>query len=319
MSFIRETALSVIEQEIDAINGLKHIINEDFENIVNIIYNSKGKLITTGVGKSGHIARKIASTMSSIGVSAIFLHPNEALHGDLGVISRDDTVLALSSSGESAEIISMIPYIKAIGCPLISITNKKNSTLSKQSDINITLGIEKEACPLNLAPTSSTTAMLVLGDALSMSILKISGFKEEDFALLHPAGFLGKKLKQVKDIAHFNDELPIVRKDAKVYEAIIEITEKGFGATTVVDENGFLVGILTDGDIRRILKSKIDINTTDVYEVCTKNPKTISKTDIIARALSIMETYKITVLVLVDENKPIGILHLHDILRAEIT
>ncbi len=318
MSLVKDTALETISKEIEAIESLKLLINEDFERAVEVIHSSSGKVILTGVGKSGHVARKIASTMASVGTPAVFLHPNEALHGDLGIITRNDIVLALSNSGESIEIISMIPYIKMVGSLLISITNKKNSTLAKQSDIALILNIDKEACPLNLAPTSSTTAMLVLGDALSMSLLKLSGFKEEDFALLHPAGFLGKKLKQVKDVGHFGDELPVVKKDAKIYEAIIEITQKGFGATAVVDEDGFLVGILTDGDIRRILENKIDINTTSVYEVCTKNPKTISKSDILAKALSLMETYKITVLIVQEDKKPIGIIHLHDILRYGI-
>ena len=318
MSLIKDTALETISKEIEAVESLKLLINEDFEKAINVIHKSNGKLITTGVGKSGHIARKIASTMSSVGTPSVFLHPNEALHGDLGIITKEDVVLALSNSGESVEILSMIPYIKMVGSFLISITNKKNSTLAKQSDIALVLNIEKEACPLNLAPTSSTTAMLVLGDAMAMSLLKLSGFKEEDFALLHPAGFLGKKLKQVKDVGHFEDELPMVKKDAKIYEAIIEITKKGFGATAVVDEEGFLVGILTDGDIRRILENKIDINNTSVYEVCTRNPKTISKTDLLGKALSLMEKYKITVLIVEENKKPIGIIHLHDILRSGI-
>jgi len=318
MSLAKDIALETISKEIEAIEGLKLLINEDFEKAIKVIYESRGKVILTGVGKSGHIARKIASTMASVGTPAIFLHPNEALHGDLGIITEEDVVLALSNSGESSEIISMIPYIKMIGSYLISITNKKDSTLSKQSDISIVLDVEKEACPLNLAPTSSTTAMLVLGDAMAMSLLKLSGFKEEDFALLHPAGLLGRKLKQVKDVAHFGQELPVVKKDAKVYEAIIEITKKGFGATAVVDEDEKLIGILTDGDIRRILENKIDINNTNVYEVCTKSPKTVSKTNILAKALSLMEQYKITVLIVEEDEKPIGIVHLHDILRSGI-
>ena len=318
MSLAKDIALETISKEIEAIEGLKLLINEDFEKAIKVIYESRGKVILTGVGKSGHIARKIASTMASVGTPAIFLHPNEALHGDLGIITEEDVVLALSNSGESSEIISMIPYIKMIGSYLISITNKKDSALSKQSDISIVLDVEKEACPLNLAPTSSTTAMLVLGDAMAMSLLKLSGFKEEDFALLHPAGLLGRKLKQVKDVAHFGQELPVVKKDAKVYEAIIEITKKGFGATAVVDEDEKLIGILTDGDIRRILENKIDINNTNVYEVCTKSPKTVSKTNILAKALSLMEQYKITVLIVEEDEKPIGIVHLHDILRSGI-
>jgi arabinose-5-phosphate isomerase len=318
MSLAKDIALETISKEIEAIEGLKLLINEDFEKAIKVIYESRGKVILTGVGKSGHIARKIASTMASVGTPAIFLHPNEALHGDLGIITEEDVVLALSNSGESSEIVSMIPYTKMIGSYLISITNKKDSTLSKQSDISIVLNVEKEACPLNLAPTSSTTAMLVLGDAMAMSLLKLSGFKEEDFALLHPAGLLGRKLKQVKDVAHFGQELPVVKKDAKVYEAIIEITKKGFGATAVVDEDEKLIGILTDGDIRRILENKIDINNTNVYEVCTKSPKTVSKTNILAKALSLMEQYKITVLIVEEDEKPIGIVHLHDILRSGI-
>ncbi len=320
MSFVKNIAIDTIRSEIEAIKRLELLIDENFEKAIERIYGSKGKVILTGVGKSGHIAKKIASTMASVGTPAVFLHPNEALHGDLGIVTKEDIVIALSNSGESAEILYMIPYIKTINCFLISITNKKDSTLARQSDINISLNIEKEACPLNLAPTSSTSAMLVLGDAMAMSLLKLSGFKEEDFAMLHPAGFLGKKLKQVQDIAHFGEKTPIVKKDAKIYEAIIEITQKGFGATAVVDEKGYLIGVLTDGDIRRILESKIDINTTSVYEVCTKSPKTVSKTDIVAKALSIMENHKITVLIITEteQNKPIGIIHLHDILRSGI-
>ncbi|RME07908.1 MAG: KpsF/GutQ family sugar-phosphate isomerase, partial [Aquificota bacterium] len=259
------------------------------------------------------------STLSSTGTPAHFLHPAEALHGDLGVIDKEDIVLAFSSSGESPEVNSLIPYIKLLGVPLISITNNPQSTLAKHSDVHIFLSVEREACPLQLAPTSSSTASLVLGDALAMVLLELKGFSREDFALRHPAGSLGRRLRQVGDLCHRGEEVPVVRENTPMKEAIIEMTSKGFGATAVVNAEGRLVGIITDGDLRRFVNRGGNFDTSLARDVMTPDPKTAAMEELAAEALKRMEDYKITVLPVVDEEKrPVGIIHMHDILRAGI-
>ncbi|WP_448587930.1 KpsF/GutQ family sugar-phosphate isomerase [Thermocrinis sp.] len=316
---ILQKARRVIEEEAREILRLSERLEDSFVRAVELILSCEGKVITTGVGKSGHIAQKIASTLSSTGTPAHFLHPSEALHGDLGVIEGKDVVLALSNSGESEEVVALLPYIKLIGAKLISITNNPNSTLAKHSEVHILLGVKKEACPMNLAPTTSSTTALVLGDALAMVLLELRGFTEKDFALRHPAGALGRKLKLVKELCHTGDEVPIVKETDPMGKVIVEMTSKGFGAVAVVKEDGTLCGIITDGDLRRFINRKGDLNDSVAMDVMTKNPKTAKMEELAAEALRRMEDYKITVLIVVDDDrKPIGIIHMHDILRAGV-
>ncbi|EDP75488.1 KpsF/GutQ family sugar-phosphate isomerase [Hydrogenivirga sp. 128-5-R1-1] len=316
---ILSRARRVIEEEVRGIERLKESLGEDFLRAVELILNCEGKVIVTGIGKSGHVGRKIASTFASTGTPAHFLHPSEALHGDLGVIDRGDVVIAISNSGESAEVVQVLPYIRMLGNPLIAITNRKNSTLAKYSDVHLFLNIDREACPLQLAPTTSSTATLVLGDALAMTVLELKGFTEKDFALRHPGGSLGRRLRLVRDLYHTGEELPVVREDTPMGEVVLEMSSKGFGATAVVDDSGKLVGIITDGDLRRFVKGGGDLNRSVARDVMTPNPKTTKAEEMALEALRRMEEHKITVLIAVDEeNKPEGIIHLHDILRAEI-
>ncbi|RLJ70060.1 arabinose-5-phosphate isomerase [Hydrogenivirga caldilitoris] len=312
-------AKRVIKEEIEGLERLKTGLDENFVRAVELILNCKGKVIVTGIGKSGHVARKIASTLASTGTPAHFLHPSEALHGDLGVIDKGDVVIAISNSGESAEVVQLLPYIKMLGNPLIAITNRRDSTLAKYSDVHLYLNVDKEACPLQLAPTTSSTATLVLGDALAMTLLELKGFTERDFALRHPGGTLGRKLRLVRDLYHTGEELPVVREDTPMKEVVLEITSKGFGATAVVDSSGRLTGIITDGDLRRFVKRGGDLNSSLARDVMTPNPKTTRAEEMALEALRRMEEHKITVLIVVNgEGKPEGIIHLHDILRAEI-
>lgn len=316
---ILELGKKVISEEIRGLERLLSSLDENFSKAVELILSCEGKVILTGIGKSGHIARKIASTFSSTGTPSVFLHPGEALHGDLGIVDKKDIVIAISNSGESGEVLALIPYIKLQGVPIIAITNNPRSTLAKHSEVVLNLNVEREACPLELAPTTSSTATLVLGDALAMTVMELRGFTKEDFALRHPAGALGRKLRLVKDLYHTGEELPVVREDTPMKEAIIEMTAKGFGATAVVNEEGRLVGIITDGDLRRFVNKGGSFENTRAKDVMTKNPKTISPDELALSALKKMEDYNITVLIVVDEeNKPIGIIHMHDILKAEI-
>jgi len=312
-------AKRVFDVEIQELTRLKENLDESFVKAVEILLSCGGKVITTGVGKSGHIAQKIASTLSSTGTPAHFLHPSEALHGDLGVIDYRDVLLAISNSGESPEVISLIPYVKLLKVPIIAITNRKDSTLAKYADVHIFLNVKKEACPLELAPTSSSTASLVVGDALAMVLLQLRGFTKKDFALRHPAGSLGRRLKVVRELYHTGDEVPIVYEDTPMTDVIIEMTSKGFGATTVIDKRGKLVGIITDGDLRRFVKNGGDFNTAKARDVMTLRPKTAKANELAAEALKRMEDHKITVLIVVDdEGKPEGIIHMHDILKAGV-
>ncbi|WP_457600943.1 KpsF/GutQ family sugar-phosphate isomerase [Hydrogenivirga sp.] len=316
---ILQRARRVIDEEIRGIEALRDSLDENFVRAVELILNCRGKVIVTGIGKSGHVGRKIASTLASTGTPAHFLHPSEALHGDLGVIDREDVVVAISNSGESAEVLQLLPYIKMLGNPLIAITNRRESTLAKYSDVHLFLSVEREACPLQLAPTTSSTATLVLGDALAMTLLELKGFTEKDFALRHPAGALGRRLRLVRDLYHTGEELPVVGEDTPMNEVVLEMTSKGFGATAVVDNSGKLVGIITDGDLRRFVKRGGDLNRSTAKEVMTPDPKTATAEEMALEALRRMEEHKITVLIVVDgKGKPAGIIHLHDILRAEI-
>ncbi len=312
-------ALRVIEEEIEGLRKLGESLDSEFFRAVELILSCEGKVIVTGIGKSGHIGRKIASTLASTGTPAHFVHPSEALHGDLGVIGNKDVVIAISNSGESPEVLSLLPYLRMHRTPIIAITNNKSSSLARYSDVNLYLNIDREACPLELAPTTSSTATLVLGDALAMVLMEMRGFTREDFAIRHPAGSLGRRLRLVKDLHHTGDELPVVRENTPMNEAIIVMTAKGFGATAVVDESGRLTGIITDGDLRRFVNRGGNFDRSVAKDVMTKNPKVANPEELALEALRRMEDHKIMVLIVVDDGmKPVGIIHMHDILRSEI-
>jgi arabinose-5-phosphate isomerase len=316
---ILQAGIKTLEIEIDALNRVKKALGADFISAVETIYNCKGRVVVTGMGKSGHIGKKIAATFASTGTPSLFLHPAEGVHGDLGMLVRGDVVIALSNSGETREILDILPVIKRFDIPLICIVGKTVSTLAKKSDHVLDASVDREACPLNLAPTASTTAALAMGDCLAVALLEKRGFKKEDFAVFHPSGSLGKQLLlKVSDIFTTGANMPKVSEGMLVSDALFVITSKGFGCTTVTDKDGKLIGILTDGDLRRGMAKFHDfIFSMNVEDVCTKSPKTISDDALAAKALSIMETHSITVLITVDaENKPTGILHMHDLLKA---
>ncbi len=311
---------AVIVTEAKMIAALENRIDLKFAKACHYLLECEGRIIVMGMGKSGHIGKKIAATFASTGSPAFFVHPGEAKHGDFGMITRKDVILALSNSGETEEILSIIPFIKRLDIPLITITGKENSTLANAANINIDISVEKEACPLGLAPTSSTTATLVMGDALAISLLDKRGFTAEDFALSHPGGTLGRRLLlKIDEIMHIGNAIPKVDFNALLKTALMEITQKKLGMTTVIDANNQLAGIFTDGDVRRAFDNNADIHKTIVHEIMTINPKVVRKGILAAEALRIMETHKITALVVTNEDShPVGIIHLHDILRAGV-
>jgi len=311
---------NTIQIEIDAMKGVMDRLDEHFEKAVDILLACKGRVIVTGMGKSGIIARKIAATMSSTGTPSLFLHPAEGVHGDLGMIVKGDVCIALSNSGETAEIVKLLPIIKRFNIPLISIVGRINSTLAARSDCVLDAVVEKEACPLNLAPTASTTVALALGDALSVALLEKRGFSKEDFAIYHPSGALGKKLLlKVEDFMHTGDRLPVTSIDKKVSDAVFMMSAKGFGCTAVVDGEGTLAGIITDGDLRRGLEKHDNLFSMNIKDLQIKYPKVIDKNALAAKALSIMEQFSITSLFIVDsDTRPVGIIHLHDLLKEGI-
>lgn len=312
--------LAVIETEAQAVFGLLQRIDRQFEMACDLLLACQGRVVVTGMGKSGHIGKKIAATFSSTGTPAFFMHPGEANHGDLGMITRQDVVLAISNSGNTGEIITLLPILKRLEVPLIALSGNPESTLAKVADVNLDVSIDHEACPLGLAPTTSTTVALVMGDALAIALLQVRGFSAEDFARSHPGGSLGKRLLlRIDELCHRGDLLPIVSEDATVREALLEVTAKKLGMTCVVDANGVLTGIYTDGDIRRTLINQYDIHTTPLKQVMTKNCRTIAPGTLAAEALALMQKYSITSLVILDENKrPEAVLHLHDLLRAGV-
>ncbi|HZV80995.1 MAG TPA: KpsF/GutQ family sugar-phosphate isomerase [Geobacteraceae bacterium] len=319
---IIEEAKKVIRIEAEALNKLAESINGEFERAVSLILQSKGRVIVSGMGKSGLIGQKIASTMASTGTPSFFLHPAEAIHGDLGMIIKGDVVIAISNSGETEEVIRILPIVERIGASLVAVTGNPNSTLARSGDVFLNVAVAEEACPLGLAPTASTTATLAMGDALAVALLIERGFKAEDFALFHPGGSLGKKLLlKVSDMMHSGENLPLVRGDIPMREALFEITSKKLGCTGVVDENGALIGVVTDGDLRRALERGIDFMGRPAAELMTRSPKRILAGDLAAKALQRMEEHSITSL-FVFENKdsdlPVGIVHLHDLLKAGI-
>lgn len=312
--------LAVIETEAQAVFELTQSINKNFEIACNLLLGCKGRVVVTGMGKSGHIANKVAATLASTGTPAFFMHPGEASHGDLGMITKQDVVVVMSNSGQTQELVVLLPIIKRLNIPLISLTGNPESIIATSADVNLDVSIKQEACPLGLAPTTSTTVLLVMGDALAIALLNARGFSAEDFARSHPGGALGKKLLfKVDDLIQENDNVPIVYENTSIYEALTEVTQKKLGMTCVVNKQGVLTGVYTDGDIRRTLIQNHDVHATKISEVMSKNCKTIKRGLLAAEALSIMEEYSITSLVVHDDNqKPIGVIHLHDILRAGI-
>ncbi|KTC94122.1 KpsF/GutQ family sugar-phosphate isomerase [Legionella erythra] len=315
-----QLGLAVIETEAKAVFDLTQRIDERFEKACEILLACKGRVVVTGMGKSGHIANKIAATLASTGTPAFFMHPGEACHGDLGMITRQDVVLAISNSGNTSEIVVLLPMLKRLEIPLIALTGNTQSTLAKTADVNLDISIEQEACPLGLAPTTSTTVSLVMGDALAIALLQARGFSAEDFALSHPGGALGRRLLlKIDELCHRGDELPLVSEHATISDALIEVTAKKLGMTCVVNSHGRLTGVYTDGDIRRTLTNHFDINTTPLTAVMSRQCKTIKAGTLAAEALAIMQKYTITSLVVIDEEqRPVAVIHLHDLLRAGV-
>nr|WP_299591227.1 KpsF/GutQ family sugar-phosphate isomerase [uncultured Microbulbifer sp.] len=309
-----------IAMETAAVAALESRIGDDFQKACELIMACKGRVIVSGMGKSGHIGRKIAATLASTGTPSFFVHPGEASHGDLGMITRQDLVIAISNSGSSAEVLTLLPLLKRLGIPMISMTGKPDSPLSQSADVNLDIAVDTEACPLNLAPTSSTTVTLVMGDALAVALLEARGFTAEDFAFSHPGGALGRQLLlKVEDVMHAGDELPQVTPETPLATALLEMTSKGFGMTTVVDGQGQLLGVFTDGDLRRVIDQQFELDSATMAQVMSRRPKTVSAQTLAAEALRIMEDNKITALVVEDPaHHPIGLLHMHDILRAGV-
>ncbi|MFI8979036.1 KpsF/GutQ family sugar-phosphate isomerase [Ectopseudomonas khazarica] len=315
-----DSALRTIRLEIEAVQELLPRIDADFVKACELILDCKGRVVVVGMGKSGHIGNKIAATLASTGTTAFFVHPAEASHGDMGMITRDDIVLALSNSGSTAEIVTLLPLIKRLGIRLISMTGNPNSPLAQAAEVNLDASVSQEACPLNLAPTSSTTASLVLGDALAIALLEARGFTAEDFAFSHPGGALGRRLLlKVENVMHKGDALPCVQRGTSLRDALLEMTQKGLGMTVVLESDGRLAGIFTDGDLRRTLDKGIDVRQALIDEVMTPHGKTARAEMLAAEALKIMEDHKINALVVVDDqDNPVGALNMHDLLRAGV-
>jgi arabinose-5-phosphate isomerase len=315
-----ESARRTVTLEIEAVERLRSRIDGEFVRACNLILACSGRVVVTGMGKSGHIGNKIAATLASTGTPAFFVHPGEASHGDLGMITGKDVVLALSNSGTTPEILTIVPLIKRMGAGLISMSGNPDSTLARLADVNLDVGVQTEACPLDLAPTSSTTVSLVMGDALAIALLEARGFSAEDFAFSHPGGALGRKLLlKVEDIMHQGMEIPQVPPQTRIREALLEMTAKGFGMTTITDPEKRLLGVFTDGDLRRALDHDVDFQHAAIGDYMTTRCQTVTDQMLAAEALRIMEERKISSLVVVDgERRPTGLIHLHDLLRAGI-
>ncbi|HSE43433.1 MAG TPA: KpsF/GutQ family sugar-phosphate isomerase [Acidobacteriota bacterium] len=312
-------AREVLQSEANAILGLIERIDANFEKAVDLLSQCKGRLVLTGMGKSGIICKKIAATFSSTGQPSFFLHPAEAIHGDLGMLMAGDIVVSVSNSGETPEILRMLEMLKRLGIPLIALTGGNNSTLARHSEVVLDVSVTQEACPLNLVPTASTTAALAMGDALAMCLMVKRGFKEEDFALLHPGGKLGKKLMKVSSLMRTGDDIPIVTASSVMKDVIYEMSRKRIGITTVVDEERRVVGVISDGDLRRHLERDAQLLSRKAEDVMTRNPKTIPGDELATTALNIMEEKRITALLILDEDRKIqGIIHVHDLWRTEM-
>lgn len=307
----------VIRIEAQAVADLQESINGDFVKAVETIYSSKGRVVLTGMGKSGLIARKIVATLNSTGTAAIYLHPTDALHGDLGMVRSEDVVILISKSGETEEISNLLPMLKRMNVKLIAMCGNRNSRLARECDVFLSINVKEEACPYDLAPTASTTATLALGDALSVALLQKRNFTEEDFAFFHPGGSLGKRLSlKIKEIMITGEKIPVVKENSSIKDVIFEITSKRLGTTCVVNDENKLVGIITDGDLRRLLERTLDIKELTAREVMTTKPKVMKSDYLASFALQQMENHKITSLVIIDdENHPEGIVHLHDLIN----
>ncbi|MGH8491800.1 MAG: KpsF/GutQ family sugar-phosphate isomerase [Moraxellaceae bacterium] len=310
----------VIQVEQTALDNLKPYINADFMRACQIMLACRGRIVVTGMGKSGHIGNKIAATLASTGTPAFYVHPGEASHGDLGMITPQDVVIAISNSGETGEILTIVPLIKRMKAKLISITNNGESSLAQAADVSLEIGKSPEACPHGLAPTSSTTAALVLGDALAVALLEARGFTPEDFAMSHPGGSLGRKLlMRVEDVMHKDAEVPVVKTGTLVIDALMEITNKGLGMTAVIGDDGKLIGLYTDGDLRRSLDQKIDVHSTPIEKVMSTKCTTVSAHLLAVDALGMMQDKKINGVIVTDQdNRPVGALNMHDLLRAGV-
>ena len=315
-----DLAREVLNIEAAAVQALSARLDENFLHALNVILRCEGRVIVSGMGKSGHVARKIAATMSSTGTPAYFVHPGEASHGDLGMITGSDVIIALSYSGESQELLTIVPIIKRQGAKLISMTGNSLSSLAQVADVHLNAAVDKEACPMGLAPTTSTTAALALGDALAMALLDTKGFGVEDFARSHPGGNLGRRLlTHVRDVMRVGERLPMVNLDAMLSDAILEISKKGVGMTAIVDTEQHVLGIYTDGDLRRTLAKKLDFNATPVRDVMSSSPRCIGPESLAVEAVQMMEQYSISQMLVVDEQKKlIGALNMHDLLHAKV-
>ena len=316
-----ESAYRTIEKEIEALNMMKSELDESLIKALDMMQNTKGRVIVTGMGKSGHIGRKIAATLASTGTPAFFVHPAEASHGDLGMLTTDDTVLAISNGGESRELSDILLYCKRYGISLIAITKNPESTLGKAGDILLRLPDDGEACPLGLAPTSSTTATLVLGDVLAIALLERKGFSANDYKQRHPGGKLGAILQKVSDLMHTGDEIPLAGEDATMRQVIMTMSSKMLGCVGIIDKDGNLVGMITDGDLRRAMVKSADdeLFKKKASEIMTKNPKVTSSEILVAEVVNLMNSKSITQLFVVENKKPVGVIHLHDCLRAGFT
>ncbi len=320
---IKDSAIETLRIEAESVTKLIDHIDDEFERVVQCILDCRARVIITGMGKSGHVGRKIAASLASTGTPAFFMHPAEAFHGDLGMVTADDVVIAISNSGESAEVVNILPVIKRIGAKIVAMSGRRESSLGRNADFFVDVSVEREACPLGLAPTASTTATLAMGDAITVALLEARNFTKQDFALFHPGGSLGRKLLlTVENVMHSGEDNPIIHYSATAKEALFMMTDKGLGATSVVDDQGKFLGLVTDGDIRRGLAKGSQFLDESVDKLMTRNPLTIAKEQLAASALSIMEKHKprpITVLPVVDaDNKPVGIVHLTDLLRQGV-
>ncbi len=314
-----QAARAVIDTEQQAVAALRQRLGRQFVRACELMLSCRGRVVVLGMGKSGHIGRKIAATLASTGTPSFFVHPAEAGHGDLGMITRDDVAVTLSNSGETAEIVTLLPVIKRLALPLIALTGNPASTLGKAAAACLDVSVAREACPLGLAPTASTTACLVLGDALAVALLEARGFNADDFARSHPGGSLGRRLSSVRDVMHSGADIPRVQEDTLLSRALLEMSEKGLGMTAVLDAQGAVSGIFTDGDLRRALDAGHDVHTTTTAEVMTRAARTIAETALAAEALRMMEQHRINALLVLDAGRRlVGVLNMHDLLRAQV-
>jgi arabinose-5-phosphate isomerase len=314
-----EQGKRVLEVEARAILALVDRLDQRFDHAIDLLYGCTGKVVVSGMGKSGLVGQKIAATLASTGTPAFFVHPAEGLHGDLGMVTKGDVLIAISNSGETEEILKILPFMKRLNIPIIAICGRAQSTLVKHSDVSLDISVSEEACPMGLTPTASTTATLAMGDALAIALLQKRGFREEDFAQFHPGGSLGRRLLlRVRDLMHKGEAVPHVLSSAPMREAIIEMTRKKLGMTTVVDAAGRLVGIITDGDLRRLLEQGVDLTTSQAGQIASKHPKTINPEELAAKAVQTMEQFSITSLIVLEHERVGGIIHLHDLLKSGV-